>query len=282
MLQINLSIDPFDEGTADILAAELDGMQYQGFQYDNPVLKAFVSEEDFVEPHLRVVLDSYRHLGPRLSYSVEKLPEKNWNEAWEKQFEPIVIGCCTLKAPFHKDQPKTRYNIVLDPNMSFGTGHHPTTYMMIETLLSLPVKGMRVMDLGSGTGVLAILAAKMGAKPHVHAVDNSRRAADTTWANTLQNRLGKKIYVLYGDAAAIQPARYDLILANIHKNILIQEMETFAKGLDAGGHLLLSGFFEAELPTLLAAARAAGLQAVAQKTREGWALLHCRKEAAQP
>lgn len=260
------------------MAAEMLDLGFEGYEFAEPCLKAYIAEERFVDAHLRILLDARRDCGVAFSYTVSYFEEKNWNEDWESRLEPLLIGAqVSLRAPYHKDYPRARYNLVIEPDMAFGTGHHPTTFMMIEALLSLPVAGKRVMDLGCGTGVLAILAARMGAAIPVHAADIDRRAVGSAFGNARRNRVGKKIFVLYGDAAAMQARSYDIVLSNINRNTLLDEMPTLERALDAGGLLLLSGFFVQDIPKVRQAAETCGLRFVRQTEREGWALMLLEK-----
>lgn len=281
-IAVSIVIEPFSEETEDILTAELAEIGYNGFLSEKPLLKAYIPAEDFLEGHLRLVLGTYGIV----DYSKDFVAERNWNSDWESGFEPVIINVgkgCSVRAP-GKDTmvpvwPVTRWRLVVKPELSFGTGHHPTTCMMIEALLELEAEGilrdLPVLDLGCGTGVLAILAAKMGAALPVHALDNDRRAVHSCRENARRNRVAHKITVRYGDASLVQMNRYGLILANIHRNILADEMDTLAAGLRTEtGHLLLSGFYSADVALLTEAALSNGLTLFSQKEKDSWAMLH--------
>ena len=169
------------------------------------------------------------------------------------------------------------YNIWIDPKMAFGTGYHHTTYMMMSRLLGLPVRGSYVCDMGCGTAILGILAAKMGARK-VFAVDIDLVAARSAWGNCRWNKVGTRVETACGDASLLQMGTYDILLANIHRNIVIEDMPTYARSLKRGGHLLLSGFFEADVQAVSAAAMEAGLLPAGSSSREGWACLEFSKK----
>jgi ribosomal protein L11 methyltransferase len=284
-IAVNITIEPYKEETEGILTAELTEIGYSGFLTASPVLQAYIPAEAFNESHLRLLLRTYGISG----YSKEFVPEKNWNTDWESRFDPVTITAgkgCNIRAPGRDSMisvwPETKWRLVIQPESSFGTGHHPTTYMMLETLLELEksgsIKNTHVLDLGCGTGILTILAAKMRAAVPVHALDNDRRAVHSCRENARRNRVAHKIVVKHGDASLVQRNRYGLILANIHKNILKDEMDTLSDGLGPdGGHLVISGFYSGDVPALIDAANRNGLTLVERKDKEEWVLLHLKK-----
>lgn len=218
--------------------------------------------------------------GFKVSFSTNYIKEQNWNLPWEEQFSPIVVdGLCTVRADFHKGLKRTRFNITIRPNMAFGTGHHQTTTLMMRTLLRLAgaepwpkpnetessvqsenmLKGMQVLDMGTGTGILAILAAKLGALRPVHAIDIDATAVNSAKENLWKNRLHRAVVALYGDASLIQANKYNIILANINRNILLEDLSTYARGLKPGGLLVMSGFYKKDIPMLVDGGRPLGL-----------------------
>ena len=199
-----------------------------------------------------------------------------------------------MKADFHKDLKRTKYNITIKPNMAFGTGHHQTTTLMMRTLLKLAgvessgtaesngsvgsqgcnaLKGKQVLDMGTGTGILAILAAKLGALRPVHAIDVDVTAVNSAKENLWKNRLHKAVIVLYGDASLIQAGKYDIILANINRNILMEDLSTYQRGLRPGGLVVMSGFFGEDIPMLVERGAELGLTKVYSELLENWGLL---------
>ena len=194
---------------------------------------------------------------------------QNWNKEWESRFEPIVVdGVVTIKAGFNENVPRTRFNIWIDPEMAFGTGSHNTTYMMMQRMLGIEnlIKGRVVLDMGCGTAILGILAAKMGARK-VFAVDIDAVAA----------RVSRRVETACGDASLLQMGSYDVILANIHRNILLEDMPTYVRSLRHGGRLLMSGFYEADIPALQERAASLGLTFIGQTLREEWACVEFSK-----
>ena len=182
-----------------------------------------------------------------MRYSLSLIPEQNWNALWESSFEPVVIdGRCTIKASFHKGLPRTKYTIVIDPKMAFGTGHHQTTTLIIKSMLAheKDIRGLQVLDMGCGTGILSILAAKMKAAVPVHAIDIDPVAVRSARENARRNRVPDRIHTLCGDASLIQAGKYDLILANINRNIILEDLSTYARGMKPGALLITSGFYE--------------------------------------
>ncbi len=269
-LQINLT--PYSTELSELLTAELGEAGFESFVDTETGLNAYIPVDDYKENIVKVLFHQYDKMAA-ISYTPQFIPEQNWNAVWESNFDPIVVdGICTIRAPFHKNLPKTAINIVMEPKMAFGTGHHDTTYLMAEALLHFPVKDLQVLDMGCGTGILAMIAAKRGAKKFVDAIDIDVWSKNSTLENAKRNRVGQKIRAILGDAALIQRHKYDLILANINRNILLEDMGTYATGLKPNGTLMVSGIFTTDLPDIIAAAEKEGLRQVAQKSRNNWAM----------
>ena len=267
-LEVSIRLDPFTQEGADILMAELSELPFDSFVTEEPVLKAYIPREQYHPQDVKVVLSGYEFVADLKAFPVQG---RNWNKIWEDSFQPIVVdGTVTVKAPFNSDVPRTRYNIWIDPQMAFGTGYHQTTYMMMQRMMGLPMRGLSVVDMGCGTAILAILAAKMGARK-VFAVDIDAVAAHSAWGNCRWNKVGTRVETACGDASLLQMGTYDVLLANIHRNIILEDLPTYVRSLRRGGHLLLSGFYEADVPAIRSASEAAGLAFVGQSSREGWA-----------
>ena len=281
-IEVSFTLTPYSEENAEILMAELGELPYESFVTDEPapgepvVLKGYIQKEQYRPQDLRVVLSG---LSFQVSFQATLVIGENWNQAWEDRFEPIVVdGKVTVKAPFNKDVPRTRFNIWIEPKMAFGTGYHHTTFMMMSQMLRLEdrIKGHRVVDMGCGTAVLAILAAKMGARK-VTAIDIDLVAAKSAWGNARWNRVGTRIETCCGDASLLQMGAYDVLLANINRNVLLQDLPTYYRSLRRGGVLLLSGFFDGDIPLLLEAAEPLGFRLTDTMLRETWACLRLEK-----
>jgi ribosomal protein L11 methyltransferase len=206
-----------------------------------------------------------------ISHTIEEIDQVNWNEEWEKNFEAIdVDGQCHVRAPFH---PKTtaKFDIVIEPKMSFGTGHHETTHMMIQHLLETDITAMKTLDMGCGTAILAILAEMKGAKP-IDAIDIDNWCYLNSIENAARNNC-KEIAVYEGDASLLIDKKYDLIIANINRNILLQDMQQYVDCLNKNGILLLSGFYTDDIPIIDTSCVEKGLTFVKKLERNNWTSL---------
>ena len=271
-IEVAMKITPFSEENAEILTAEISELPYESFTVEEPCLKCYIQKELYDQQALKVLLNGIDDYGFEVEYSSNLMPAVNWNAVWESQFTPIIVdGLCTIKASFHEGLRRTRYNITIDPKMAFGTGHHQTTYMMCRALLQNEeaVRGKVVMDMGCGTAVLAILAAKMKAS-HVYGIDIDAVAAISAYDNARLNRVGKVIETYCGDASLLQRNSYDVLLANINRNILLQDIPTYSLCLHKGGLLFVSGFYLEDMPMIVGVAQNAGLEYVSHDTIDNW------------
>lgn len=278
-IEVAVKITPFSEENAEIVTAEISELPFESFTMEDPVLKCYIQKELYDAQALKVVLGGLEGLGFETEFSANLMPAVNWNAVWESQFTPIVVdGRCTIKASFHEGLKRTRYNITIDPKMAFGTGHHQTTYMMCRALLQNEeaVKDKVVLDMGCGTAVLAILAAKMKAS-HVYGIDIDAVAAISAYDNAKLNRVGKKIETYCGDASLLQRNTYDLILANINRNILLQDIPTYTQCLRKDGQLYISGFYVEDMPMLIGMAASTGLEYVGHDSIDNWCCIRFRK-----
>ena len=253
---------------SEILIAELGYAGFESFIETEEGVLAYIQKEEWNEDILKdiQILESDEF---EISHSSKEIEQVNWNEEWEKNFEPIVIAdACAVRAPFHKPF-NVQYEIVIEPKMSFGTGHHETTFMMLQFILENTFEGKTVLDMGCGTAVLAILAEMRGASK-VDAIDIDDWCVENSEENVLRNHC-KYISVKLGDASVLPTSEtYDTIIANINRNILLNDMEIYSKGLKMGGELYLSGFYKEDLPIIIECCNKLGLQFVENKEKNNW------------
>ena len=279
-IEVAISIAPYSEENAEIVTAEVSELPFESFSSEDPFLKCYIQKDLYDAQALKVVLSALEGMDFTVDFNATLVPPVNWNAVWESQFTPIVVDDrCTIKASFHKDLKRTRYNITIDPKMAFGTGHHQTTYMMCRALLQNEdaVRGKVVMDMGCGTAVLAILAAKMKAS-RVYGIDIDAIAAISAYDNARLNRVGKLMETYCGDASLLQRNSYDVLLANINRNILLQDIPTYALSLHKGGLLFVSGFYVEDMPMIVGMAQNSGLEYVSHASMENWCCIKFAKK----
>lgn len=274
--KVEIRITPFEEWLRDVLASQLAETGFESFVETEGGLEAFVPTPQFNEGELEFVLSSFKD-DFRFSVHKELIKSRNWNEEWEKNyFEPLVINDeCVIRAPFHKEFPTAKYEIVIEPNMAFGTGNHETTSMMVETILELECKGKLVLDMGCGTGILGILASMRGAEK-VTAIDIDDWSFTGATANAEVNKISN-MKVKLGDASLLGSESFDVILANIHKNVLLKDMPAYEKVLLPGGILVMSGFYNEDLREITEKAISIGLKPAGFKTKNNWVAAGFRK-----
>lgn len=253
----------------DLLIAELGDIGFDTFQDKDKGFSAYVPSANLDLQALETVLLS-NAVDYTIDYEVQDIEDQNWNKLWESNFNPIVVDdLCYVRATFHESKPDFPYEIVIDPKMSFGTGHHQTTSMMLSYILENDFLDKEVLDMGCGTGILAILASKRGAKT-VLAVDYDDICVDSVIENSQLNALSN-IEALLGSKEVIAGKSFDIILANINRNILLDQMSTYADDLRVGGELYLSGFYEEEdLPILRQCCDDLSLDYVSHKVMDKW------------
>lgn len=274
--KVEIKITPFEEWLADVLASQLAETGFESFVEIEGGLDAFVPVSQFNEGELENVLSSFED-DFRFSVHKELIKSRNWNEEWERNyFEPLVINDeCVIRAPFHKEFPKAKYEIIIEPNMAFGTGNHETTSMMVETILELTCEGKSVLDMGCGTGILGILASMRGAEK-VTAIDIDDWSFSGATTNAEVNNISN-MEVKLGDASLLGSENFDLILANIHKNVLLKDMPAYEKVLLPGGILVMSGFYNEDLREITEKAISIGLKPAGFKTKNNWVAAGFRK-----
>ncbi|WP_115462591.1 50S ribosomal protein L11 methyltransferase [Winogradskyella aurantiaca] len=254
----------------EILMAELGYAGFESFVETEEGLSAYIQKSDWSESFLDTI-DILKSSEFHISYEFEDIEQTNWNATWEQSFQPIVVDeRCTVRAPFH-DKAKTELDIIIEPKMSFGTGHHETTHMMIQFLLKADLKGKTILDMGCGTGVLAIIAEKLRATK-LDAIDIDAWSYENSLENVGRNEC-HKISVYQGDVDLLEGKSYDMIIANINRNILLDQMESYAKCLNTNGVLFLSGFYKADISIIEAACNSHMLKLEDSLQRGEWVAL---------
>lgn len=255
---------------SEILIAELAEAGFESFVETETGIEAYIQEKDWNENILEAIF-ILENEAFNITYTFDKIEQVNWNKEWESNFQPITVeGVCTVRAPFH-ETPNTDYDIVIEPKMSFGTGHHATTHMMIQHLLELNLENKTVLDMGCGTAVLGVLAEKRGAKA-VDAIDIDNWCYLNSIENVARNKC-KSIQVFEGGANLLVNQTYDVIIANINRNILLQDMKAYVARLSYNGILLLSGFYEEDTEIINSEATQLGLKLTHQKVKNKWVAL---------
>jgi ribosomal protein L11 methyltransferase len=268
-LGFHFKVEPKELGS-EILVAELGELPFESFIESDFGVVAYIQKQFWTE---NILEDLHILSSPEfvVSYTIEEIEQVNWNEEWEKNFEAIEVdGICHVRAPFH---PKTdaEYDIVIEPKMSFGTGHHETTHMMIQHLLETDVTGKKTLDMGCGTAILAILAEMKGAQP-IDAIDIDNWCYLNSIENVERNYCSQ-ITVYEGEAALLEGKQYDVIIANINRNILLNDMQSYVDCLNKNGILLLSGFYNEDIPFIDASCTEKGLTYVKKFERNNWVSL---------
>lgn len=274
----NACCEPDLTTASDMLSAFLGEIGFESFVFENNVLTAYVRSEAFSSEAFAEVLDQLPLPQITLSAETEEIEGRDWNHEWEKNyFQPIVVADrCVIHSTFHTDYPKCEYDIVIDPKMAFGTGHHATTSQIIAQLLEMDLTGKAVVDMGTGTGILAILAAMRGAAPVV-AIEIDPAAEVNARENMALNHQAQ-IDLRLGDATMLEGCRADVFIANINRNIILNDLEAYAATLNRDAIMILSGFYESDIPMLEARAAAFGLEYVRHTTQgDNWACLVLRK-----
>lgn len=277
--KVRFNCAPCSEDITDLLAAFLADVAYESFEPDKAGLTAYVQAQDYSEGVIEEILADFP-METSISHESEFVESKNWNEEWEKHyFQPIVIaGECVVHSSFHKNVPEANYDILIDPKMAFGTGHHATTSQMMRYVLDLKdINGKSVIDMGTGTGILAILC-KMRGAGRVTGIEIDPGAFDNALENAALNN--QAIDFILGDASALEncvPA--DIFLANINRNVIISDIGKYAEKIKSGGILLLSGFYSSDIPVVMAAAEPFGFK-LDKSSEEGdhWAAIRLLKQ----
>ncbi len=268
--KISIKIQPRNPWV-DIFIDELGNLGCDSFEEIEHGFNAYIPSQELNQSLKKHLIELTKRNEFNLEFSFEEIPSQNWNEIWEKSFEPIVIDkWCSILAPFHENNFDTEHTIIINPKMSFGTGHHETTFMMAETMKNLILNKKKVLDMGTGTGILAILSKKMGAE-YVEAIDIEPGAIKSCLDNAKKNSV--ELVVKQGGKEQLDKATFDLVLANINRNILLDQMSLYSKKIIPGGKLLLSGFLIEDEETILKAANKNNLEIFKKKNKENWLCL---------
>ena len=272
-----ITITPADQGAKEILIAQLSELGYDSFMETDEGVEAYIPSGQSV-PINEETIPFLASSDYTFSIKTETLEEKNWNEEWEKNyFKPLVIGNqCLVRSPFHEDYPAARYQILIDPRMAFGTGYHETTSLMISHLLEMEVSQLRILDMGCGTAILAILASMKGAS-EIIGIDNDSWAVENAQENLELNHI-RNAEILAGDASLLEKTgTYDLVLANINRNILLEDMPAYHKVLKNNGQIILSGFYSEDITKIDQKAKSLGWKHILTKEQNNWIAVAYRK-----
>lgn len=266
-IQVSFNLGQIEEYQQDILIAELGEMGFDSFVDSATGFDAFIIADQFDEQQLKVIVAEQDFV---CKYEVQKVAPQNWNEEWEKNFSPLIINeDCYVRATFHESQPQYQYEIVIDPKMAFGTGHHQTTTMMMQYILETDFRDAMVLDMGAGTAILGILAAKRGAKKIV-AIDYDEVCYQSAIENAKLNKIDNLIS-LHGSKEAIPQQTFDIILANINRNILLDQIESYAEVLKKDGLIFFSGFYDTpDLDIIKSHCEQFGLNYLSHKKIDNW------------
>ncbi len=270
-IEVSVNVKPREQGS-DVLIAHLSDLGFESFVESENGFLAYIQEEEYSEDEIKLTFGDYQDIF-KIEFTTKVIPKQNWNKEWESNFQPIdVEGKCYIRAPFHEKKTGYLLDIIIEPKMSFGTGHHDTTQLMIRILMLLNVKNQSLLDMGCGTGVLAITASMLGSNPII-AIDIDEWSYENTIENLAKNNINNVI-VNKGDAQILEGKTFHTILANINKNVLLNDMPIYKKALEENGNLILSGFFETDIKEIKENAENLGLKYEERYVSNQWAALH--------
>ena len=260
---------------ADILVARLNEIEFESYCEDENGLRAYVQTHLFDENAVKEIINEVAK-SCDLSFTISKVKQENWNEKWENNFEPVHINDkCVIRAHFHAPFHDFEHEIIITPKMSFGTGHHETTALVMNEMFEIDFTDKSVLDMGTGTGVLAILAAKLGATSLI-GIDFDKWAYENSVENAQINAIST-INFMHGDAILIGDETFDIILANINRNIILQDIAIYVKAMNTNSEIIFSGFLKQDIPLILEKSKQLGLDLVASKHKNKWQMLHLKK-----
>ena len=270
--EVTFSVQPYSETAADVLSALTADIGFESFAECEGGVKAYIQQSLFDEDALKQTIAGFPLPDTGIDYTIDEPEDKDWNEEWEKNFfQPIVIGDrCVIHSTFHKDYPKAEYDIVINPQMAFGTGHHETTSSILAELLEADLKGKSVLDMGCGTSILAILASMRGADP-VTAIDIDDWCVNNSRDNIALNRI-ENITVELGDASLLKGRKpFDVIIATINRNILLNDLPAYAECMRPGSEIYMSGFYTEDIPAIRSKGESLGMEFVHFREKHNWA-----------
>ena len=278
-IEVTFTLTPWSETAQDVLTALAGDIGFESFVEEDTALKAYIQQKLYSEEAIQSLISDFPIPDICINYSAQEQEDKDWNEEWEKNFfQPIVIGNrCVIHSTFHKDIPPMEYDILINPQMSFGTGHHETTNLIVSRLLETELEGKSVLDMGCGTSILAILAAKRGASP-ITAIDIDDWCVSNSTDNIRLNHIDC-INVRLGDADVLRTERptFDLIIANINRNILTTDMDAYAACMKPGSRIFLSGFYVDDIPVMKESLTKNGLTFIEHHENNRWAMVVAEK-----
>ena len=260
---------------ADILVARLNEINYETFSLEENILKCYI-KTSVIQKNDTIDIILSLSQQTKINYSFKDIEKKNWNANWEQSFSPVKINShCVIRADFHKEDKNIKHEIIITPKMSFGTGHHETTFLMLNEIFNINVSKLNILDMGSGTGVLSILSSKLGAKT-ILAIDIDEWAYENSIENSLLNNTNN-IKFLKGDISLIENKTFDCVLANINRNIILRDLVNYYKLLINGGKLLISGFLVEDFDLVYKKINKIGFKLINKKNKNKWLMLHLEK-----
>tara|TARA_B100001250_G_scaffold181543_1_gene156224 strand:- start:14675 stop:15508 length:834 start_codon:yes stop_codon:yes gene_type:complete len=263
------------EKYADILFAKLHEIQFESCSQDEHGIKAYIPARLFDQEAVDNVLSEFLLL-TNLTFKISGIIEKNWNSEWEQNYSPVFINDrCVIRAHFHDSFDDMEHEIIITPKMSFGTGHHETTSLMINEMFQLEFQEKSVLDIGTGTGVLSILASKLGAK-YLLGIDLDEWAFKNSLENAVLNNVSN-INFIHGDVSSIKQSEADIVLANINRNVILNDIKNYISIMRKNARILLSGFLQEDIPVVLEKTSQFGLELITQKNKNKWQMLHLKK-----
>jgi ribosomal protein L11 methyltransferase len=260
---------------AEIFIARLNEIKYESFSTDEVGLKAYIRSDLFNKKKLTEIVDDISSF-TKIDLSINAIKKENWNADWENNYSPVHINKdCVIRAHFHDRFPNIEHEIIITPKMSFGTGHHETTFLVMNQIFELNLEGKQVLDIGSGTGVLSILASKLGAKKIV-GIDIDKWAYENAIENSKLNNISN-IQFIEGTAESIGKKMYDVVLANINRNIILADIQKYTRAMRPKSDIILSGFLKQDVKIILNKIKQLKFNLVASKNKNKWQMLHLRR-----